>query len=138
MKNKINFNIEIDTEINISTRVQASIQKTLYSNYNGLLNYDDIKDDFLNLLKKLQKFRMITIDILEDGQYLKGFRIVNNYGEFKASKYNLESKRFDNFLAIDEKTFKKDFLKLLKEYIIFTNESFLKIIKKEALLLNNY
>jgi hypothetical protein len=138
MKNKIKFNIEIDTEVNINTRIQASIHNTLYQEYNDLLNYDNIKNDFLNLLKKLQKFRMITIDILEDGKYLKGFRIVNNYGEFKASKYNLEKNSFDNFLAIDEKTFKKDFLKLLKEYIIFTNESFLKMIKKETLLLNNY
>lgn len=91
MKTTIKLLIEIEqrTKLGLNISGKFDVNNLLFSEYNSLLNSEDIIMDVKKCLRLLKGFSMLTIRLTEGEEYssypkeINSVRFTNNYGEIK-------------------------------------------------------
>ena len=75
----------------------------LFSDFDRLLDAEDIVNDVRYALRMLKGFKMLTIDLTDGEQFtsypelIQAVRFTNHYGEIKMSTANKNNKYFENW-----------------------------------------
>ena len=110
MEKTIKITIEIESELDGKTTSVVRIVDMLFTNYNYMLDADDILESFKKAMKVSKNFKDITICVntsdygnYQSYNHIQSFRILNNYGLITASEGNITHGNFVNYLPFDIK-----------------------------------
>ena len=132
MKKIIKIEILVEKEFATNLYGEFKITDLIFTEYDRLLNFDEIKENYRKALKKLEGFTTITATLLvyNDGEWKmtssniqSSFRYVNRYGDIKMSRWDGYS--YPNFLDALGKSILGD----IKELVDKGNRTYIELIK---------
>jgi hypothetical protein len=132
MKKIIKIEILVEKEFATNLYGEFKITDLIFTEYDRLLNFDEIKENYRKALKKLEGFTTITATLLvyNDGEWKmtssniqSSFRYVNRYGDIKMSRWDGYS--YPNFLDALDKSILAD----IKELVEKGNRKYIELIK---------
>ena len=135
MEKTIKITIDIESEIDRNTTSNIKITDMLFTNYNHMLDVDNILESFKKAMKVSKNFKDISICVntSDYGDYsfasykhIQSFRIINNYGEITASEGNLTHGNFVNYLPFDIKHISQ----VIKDHVKRANSQYILELKK--------
>lgn len=135
MEKTIKITIEIESELDGKTTSVVRIVDMLFTNYNYMLDADDILESFKKAMKVSKNFKDITICVntsdygnYQSYQHIQSFRILNNYGLITASEGNVTHGNFVNYLPFDIKHLND----VVKNHVKRANSQFILELKELA------
>lgn len=135
MEKTIKITIEIESELDGKTTSVVRIVDMLFTNYNHMLDADDILESFKKAMKVSKNFKDITICVnssdygnYQSYQHIQSFRILNNYGLITASEGNVTHGNFVNYLPFDIKHLND----VVKNHVKRANSQFILELKELA------
>ena len=129
----ISVNIQIESEITIGLRAEFSISDVIFTEYDRLLNYEEIRDNIRLAIKKAGNYKMLTatLGIRNANEYgynanniESSFRIINRYDEVTMSRWNGDS--YNNFQPFNA----KEMMSLVKDLVDRGNKKYIEFIKQ--------
>jgi len=137
MEKTIKITIDIESEIDRNTTSNIKITDMLFTNYNHMLDVDNILESFKKAMKISKNFKDISICVSTSdyGNYLtynhvQSFRVLNNYGVITASEGNVTHGNFVNYLPFDIKNINQ----VIKDHVRRVNSQFIIEVKKKQTL----
>jgi hypothetical protein len=134
MEKTIKITIEIESELDRNTTSVIKINDMLFTNYNNMLDADDILESFKKAMKVSKNFKDITICVntsdygnYQSYQHIQSFRILNNYGIITASEGNVTHGNFVNYLPFDIKHLND----VVKNHVKRANSQFILEVKNK-------
>lgn len=135
MEKTIKITIEIESELDGKTTSVVRIVDMLFTNYNYMLDADDILESFKKAMKVSKNFKDITICVntsdygnYQSYNHIQSFRILNNYGLITASEGNITHGNFVNYLPFDIKHLND----VVKNHVKRANSQFILELKELA------
>lgn len=135
MEKTIKITIEIESELDGKTTSAVRIVDMLFTNYNYMLDADDILESFKKAMKVSKNFKDITICVntsdygnYQSYNHIQSFRILNNYGLITASEGNITHGNFVNYLPFDIKHLND----VVKNHVKRANSQFILELKELA------
>lgn len=135
MEKTIKITIEIESELDGKTTSAVRIVDMLFTNYNYMLDADDILESFKKAMKVSKNFKDITICVntsdygnYQSYNHIQSFRILNNYGLITASEGNVTHGNFVNYLPFDIKHLND----VVKNHVKRANSQFILELKELA------
>ena len=135
MKQIVKIEISIEHEVQTGLRAECHITDMLFTEYDNLLSFDNIKENLTVALKMLKSFSMLTIEVYdyEDSfslynkkNIISGRRFLNKYNEI--TKANLQGNKFEHWNPSN----KKEIFETLKDCVDTANKRYITLIKKVA------
>lgn len=139
MEKTIKITIEIESEIDRNIISNIKITDMLFTNYNNMLDADNILEGFKKAMKVSKNFKDISICVntSDYGDYsyasykhIQSFRILNNYGVITASEGNVTHGNFVNYLPFDIKHLND----VVKDHVKRANSQFIIEVKNKQTL----
>ena len=128
----ISINIQIEAEFSIGLRADFNVSDTIFTDYDRLLNFEEIQSNIKTAIGKVKTYKMLTatLTIRNQGEYgynamniESSFRILNRYDEYTMSRWNGDS--YNDFQSFNA----KQMMSLIKDLVDRGNKKYIEFIK---------